>query len=200
MNQVVSIGYGKENFSQLSVSLMSFVVTAPWVRTLAGRAFQKQGSTQAYPASAHPDINGMLYQDTIEMPEGTLLLIQASHRYRGASTRDGAFFFQLRANGPMTIVKADLPADRDALNTGKFLMLQGRGDILTCAEAEEAHGLVLPRNFENQFFDEEEVNESFTFSITEQGTPRPKTEKVELADGTVASVAVTRGRRRMRVR
>lgn len=200
MSQVISIGYGNESFSKRSVKLMSFVVTAPFKRELPGRVFKRAGNVQAFPASRHPEINGTLYQDTVEVPEGTLFLIQAQHSSNGLPARDGAFFFRTRPDGPMTIVKASLPADVNALNMGKFLVLQGRGDVISHEEAVETHGLEVTRGFINGFFDAEEIAECFDFAVTDPGVPPPKMQKIALADGTEAVVKSDKRTRRIRIR
>lgn len=200
MSVVISTGYGKENLKDQSVSLMSFAIEKPFVRTLPGRKFPRKGNIQSFPVSAHPEINGMLYLDTLEMPEGALLMAQASHRFRGSGIRDGSFFFRARADGPMNIVKAILPTDIGAMVSTRFVVLQGRGDILSCAEAIETYGLELRKSYIDTYFDAEEIAECFIFEITDQGTPAPKMEKVELADGTSAVVPSARTARRMRVR
>lgn len=201
MAQLISIGYGKETFSTSSVSLMSFVVKpGGFLRTLPNRTFKRQGSVQAFPASNLPDINGMLYQDTLEAEEGSLMLFQSSHTYHGARMRDAAFFLELRTDGPMHVIKAQLPADRNALNSGKFLIFQGRGDIISCSEAITLHGLELPRNFEKTYFNPEEIAECFFFQVTEQGRERPKLEKLEMADGTEAVFRSTKRGRRVKIR
>lgn len=200
MGQLISIGYGKENFGTAGVSLSSFVVTKPFIRALPSKKFKRQGNVQTFPASNRPDINGMLYQDTLDADEGTILLIQSSHTFKGAKMRDGAFFFQVRKDGPMTLVKANLPAARESLNDTKFLILQARGDVISWQEACEIADLELYDNFTRTWFNAKEIEECFIFQHTDPGKPRPKMEKLDLADGTQATVSSGNRARRVRVR
>lgn len=197
---VISTGYGKENFKDSSVSLSAFAVEAPFVRTLVGRKFPRVGNTQAFPVTAHPDINGILYLDTVGVPEGALIMIQASHRFKGSGVRDGSFFFRSRQDGPMHLVKALLPSDASALVGNKFVVLQGRGDIISCAEAVSFHGIDLRKSYIENYFDVEEIASCFLFEVTDPGVAAPKLEKIELADGTEAVVSAGRTARRIRIR
>jgi hypothetical protein len=199
-NVVISAGYGKENFKDSSVSLSAFAVEAPFVRTLVGRKFPRVGNTQAFPVTAHPDINGILYLDTVEVPEGVLIMIQASHRFKGSGVRDGSFFFRARHDGPMHLVKALLPSDANALVGNKFVVLQGRGDVISAAEAVDLHKVDLRKSYIENYFDEEEIASCFLFDVTDPGVAAQKLEKIELSDGSEAVVSAGRTARRIRIR
>ena len=162
--QVVSVSFGKENFATNSASLSAFVVVAPFARTLPSKTYKRQGTCQAFPASAHPEINGTLYVDTVRIPEGTLMILQLSHKQFNSPILDGAMLLRTRATGPMLAIHASLPEAREANITGSFLMFQGRADILTPEEA-AGHGLEIPRTWAAAFLQEEEVAECFTVSI-----------------------------------
>lgn len=165
-NQLISIGFGKETFTSASASLSAFVVEAPFERTLPGKKFKRQGQCQRFPASQHPEINGYLYLDSIaDVPDGTIIVLQSSHRFRAAPISDGAIFIATRSTGPLLSVSAILPSAIEATTTGGFLVFQGRGDILKVDEL-EAYGIEPPKNYIRGFLDAEEVAECYTVKET----------------------------------
>lgn len=200
VDQVISVGYGKENFQSSSVSLAAYCLGPSFVRSLPGRVYKREGSVQAYPATRFPDINGTLYVDTIRVPDGQLFLVQSSHKRHGAGIRDGAFFFRTRQTASLYLVQAALPAAAESMNGTRFPVLNGRGDILSPDEAVAEHGLELPRNFIRTWCDEEQIAECFVFHITQEGAERPPTSLVQTPDGGTVAVEDPTRRRRIRIR
>ncbi len=184
--QLISIGFGKETFSTSSASLSAFVVGENFERTLPSKKFKRQGNCQRFPASTHPEINGYLYLDSVaNVPDGTIILLQASHRYRATPIRDGAIFIAIRSTGPMLTVNATLPSAVESTITGGFLVFQGRGDILT-EDDFGTYGIKPPRSYINGFLDEEEVAECYTISeMAPALAEKPTYDSVEDRDGNV---------------
>lgn len=194
--QLISVGFGKETFKTSSASLSAFVVEPEFQRTLPSKKYKRQGVCQRFPVSLHPEINGYLYLDSVmAIPDGTVILLQSSHRYRGSPIRDGALFIACRTTGPMLTVNAQLPSAIESTISGGFLVFQGRGDILT-KENLAMHGIRLPSNYANGFLDEEEVAECYTITEMSPGTEgRPRYEKVENRDGEAIVVRSRPGRK-----
>lgn len=197
--QAISIGFGKETFKVASISLSAFVVTPPFQRELPSKVYARQGHIQKFPASNFPEINGSLYLDTLRVPDGVLLLLQSSHRMRGTPLRDGALLLRTRSAGPMLAIRAALPAALEALQTGDFLVFQGRADVLPVSEYAE-WGLEPPKNWVNGFTDDEEVAECYTIEVHQpEVEAKPQYEKLQDAEGNTV-VAKKRPGRRIRLR
>lgn len=182
--QLISIGYGRETFSTCSASLSAFVVETGFTRTLPSKKFRRQGMLQKFPVSAHPEINGYLFLDSVmNVPDGTLILLQSSHRHLGAPLRDGGVFICMRSTAAMLSVKANLPSAQESTLTGDFLVFQGRGDVLTAKEV-NAQGIDVPKNYLKGFLDAEEVRECYTITVTSpQIQEKPRLETVKDVDG-----------------
>lgn len=202
-DQVVSVGFGKENFQSTGVSLGAFHLASPWRRELPSKVLKRQGAMQVFPASVYPEINGKLFIDTVRAPEGTMLLLMSSHKRiiregRPPMLHDGALVLRTRATGPMLTVHASLPTSQEALLTGKFLAFQGRADVLTQHDMEE-FGLQVPSNFVETYFDADEVADCFEVSIISPGiSEKPRLESIKVGDEVV--VVPARATRRVKRR
>ena len=185
--QVISVGFGKENFKTQGMSLGAFQVTAPWRRELPSKGLKRQSPMQVFPASQYPEINGKMFIDTLRAPEGTLFLLQASHKLitregRPPLLKDGAVLLRTRATGPMLTVHASLPSPEDALLSGRFLAFQGRADILT-EQYMADFGLEVPTSYRESYFDPEEVAECFTSQVIAPAlADKPRMETVVVGD------------------
>jgi hypothetical protein len=198
--QLVSIGFGKETFSVSSASLSAFVVEPPFNRTLPSKKFKRQGALQKFPVSNHPEINGYMYLDSVgDIPDGTIILLQASQRYRATPLRDGAIFIHLRATGPMLAVQATLPSAIESTLTGGFLAFQGRGDILAVDEL-KTYGIEPYKNYITAYTDDEEVAECYTIQVVSPEIEgKPNYDTVKTPDGEVL-VVKAKPRRKMNLR
>ena len=189
--QVISVGFGKENFTQISMSLSAFRVTAPWLRELPNKSLKRQSPVQTFPATQYPEINGRMFIDTLRAPEGTMILLQASHRLvvregRPPRLTDGAVALRTRATGPMLTVHATLPTTSDALLSGRFLAFQGRADVMT-EEDMELYGLVVPNNYRDAYLEPSEVNYCFSVdTVSPALSEKPRVEMVVIGDEVVA--------------
>lgn len=199
--QPIQVGYGKATFPDNSATFAAFVVEAPFKRTLVSKAFPKVGQTRRMPVSAHPDIDGWLFEDTVPLPDGTIVCIQASRRFKGRSVCDGAIFIRTRLGGASLLISAHIPHDaRCTHQTNQHVMFCGYGDILTYEEATE-EGIDINSNFRYGFMDEEEVEETFNVQVIAPAkAAKPKVEKVVNVDGEEVKLNVARGNRRMRIR
>lgn len=194
VEQVITIAFGRESFSQETASLSAFVVTHPFTRTLPSKAFPRQGQLQVFPASNYPEVNGNLFMDTVKCPEGTLIALQYSHKRGASPLLDAAIFLRLRASGPMLAVHVNLPAAREALHTGRFLAFQGRADLVTREQCEDM-GIEIPAHWARAFLDEEEVDEAYSVStLAPETAPPPRLETVQVGEEVVA-IPARRGRR-----
>lgn len=199
-NQLISIGFGKESFATTSASLSAFVVTAEFERMLPSKKFKRQGNCQRFPASLHPEINGYLYLDSItEVPDGTIILLQSSHRHRATPIRDGAIVICTRATGPMLSVNATLPSAIESIVSGGFLAFQGRGDVLKLEDL-QAYGIVPPKNYINGFLNEDEVAECYTIGVMAPAIEaKPSFDRLEDKDGNTV-LAMRRPGRKLSLR
>ena len=192
---IVSVGYGKENFSTQSASIAVFNVMPDFKREFPSKVFRRQGGLQRYPASQYPEVNGYLFLESMVVPEGAILCIQASHRYRGSPIRDGAVFVRVRNDGPTLLIKAKLPANAEALVSGDFLVFQGKADLMGLDDL-AVYGVFPPNNWSGAFLDSEEVLECFIIDeIAKESAPRLAVERVETSDGEAVIVAKRRTRR-----
>lgn len=194
--QLISIGYGKESFATTSASLSAFVVTGDFERTLPSKKFKRQGNCQRFPASLHPEINGYLYLDSItQVPDGTIILLQSSHRFRATPIRDGAVILRMRATGPMLTVTATLPSAIESVIAGGFLAFQGRADILDLDEL-ALYDVHPPKNYVNGFLNAEEVAECYTVAtMAPESASRPSFEQIEDRYGNVVLTPTRPGRK-----
>lgn len=193
--QLISIGYGKETFATNSASLSAFVVEPEFVRNLPSKVFKRQGHCQRFPASQYPEINGSFYLDSVSVPEGTVIVLQSSHRVKSSSIRDGAIFIALRNDGAMLSISANLPSDKDSLVNGSFLTFQGRGDILNLDEL-AMFGIVPPKNYINGFLDPEQVEECYTITVMAPAqSSKPVFEKLKDREGNVVLAKQRPGRK-----
>lgn len=196
--QVISIAFGRETFTNSSALLSAFVVTPTFRRELPSKVYKRQGSLQVFPASMYPNINGNLYMDTVRVPEGVVLLLQCSHKHHSVPVLDGAVFLRTRFSGPMLIAHATLPVSPEATNTGDFLVFQGRADLLTPEEVEE-QGIEIPKNWRMAYLDEEEVAECFKVrTVAPETAPKPRLEVI--GEGEDAVVVQARPSRKLRSR
>lgn len=181
--QVISVGFGKENFTQVGMSLSAFRVTAPWVRELPNKSLKRQSPVQNFPATQYPEINGRMFIDTLRAPEGTMILLQASHRLvvregRPPQLTDGAVVLRTRATGPMLTVHATLPSANDAFLSGRFLAFQGRADVLTEDDMEQ-YGLVVPNNYRDAYLEPSEI--AYCFAVDTVSPALAEKPRVEMA-------------------
>lgn len=199
--QSIAIGYGKVNFSKMSVTLSGFVVEAPFLRTLCSKKLKRDRGTSRIPCSANPDINGWLYSDVLQGPDGTLIMLQMSEKYHGSGIRDGALAIRLRKDGAVILVSAHLPDDTcSLLSSSNHIVFSGAGDILTAQELIDA-GIEVNNNYVNSFMSPEEVEECFAITQVRGAISLPpKVEHLINAEGDTVTITTEKTVRRMRIR
>lgn len=199
--QNISIGYGKATFPDTSITLTGFVVEAPFVRTLASKKLPKIGSTMRQPVTDHPEIDGWLFTDSIDVPDGAILLVQASRKFRGSGLYDGCMFIRARKDGAGLLITANIPPHaRCTLTNHNFPVFSGNGDILTIEDL-DAEGITPSGNYVSAFMDEEEVAEAYEVHIIAAAkSAKPKVEKIINDAGEEVRLNVSNPQRRMRIR
>lgn len=201
MTQPVQIGYGKANFSTSSITIAGFVVEPEFIRTLASKKLGKAGRTLAVPVSNFPDIDGWLFSDQINAPDGTIFLIQASVKFRAVGIRDGGIFIRSRTEGSGLLVTASIPHDaKCTLNSHNHVVFSGYGDVLTEDDL-EAEGLEISKNYRNAFMNQEEVDECFNVQVLRPPiATAPHLETHVAEDGSKVVLKMEKSIRRMRIR
>src|SRR5574337_27408 len=155
----VKVSFGKTTYRNTSGSWLAAVVTHPFLRKGCSQAFKKKG-TIVFPASTAPQINGNMYQDSFDLPDGTILLLQANHRAKGANLRDGALFIRVREKGPRLLVLAKMVPAADSTLGENISMFEGCGDILSYEEIVSL-GFAPPYSYERTYCNAQEIKECF---------------------------------------
>lgn len=193
-DQLVSVGFGSESFASSGVKLNCFVMSGEFTRNLPSKVHKRQGVCQRFPASNHPEINGVLWLDSVLIPDGTVVMVQASHTHRAKPLKDGAIFIALRADAPVLAIKAELPVAAEATQTGSFLAFQGRGDVLSMTEL-KTYGIKPPRSWAEAFLDPDEVADCYEVVQLAPGAAKPIMERLKDRDGNEVLVAAKPARR-----
>lgn len=195
----VKLSFGKCSFRNTSGSWLSAVVTYPFKRVGVSQCFKVKGTT-VFPASTAPQINGKMFQSSFDLPDGTILLLQANHRAKGANLRDGAIFIRVREKGPRLLVLAKMVPAMESTLGENMSMFEGCGDILSYEEVVSL-GYAPPYSYERNYCNAQEIKECFEVVGFSQGTaPKPELRAVESAKGEVKAIAVAPApARRMRL-
>lgn len=198
--QLVTVGYGKTNFDTASATLTAFHVEGEFVRTLASKKLDKHGTTIHIPTSVSPDITGFLHQDSVFAPDGTVLCVTVSGKFKGAPMRDGAVFIHTRKEGPSLLISSILPSSmHSTLQSNRHTLFSGRGDILTVEELKEL-GIIPNKNWVAAYMNPEEVEECFAITVlAEAVAEKPRVERHVSSSGEEVSLVLRRQKRRMRL-
>lgn len=197
---IVQIGYGKVNYDVSSATLTSFVVEQPFDRVLASKALSKSSQTQRLPSSDTPNINGWLYHDTLNAPDGTIILVQMQARSHGLSVRDGSVFLRVRDGGPMMLIIAKFEINiRSSQYAESHVAFSGCADILQASELSE-YGITPSNRYIDAFMSQDEIDECFDIQELSTGSPKPVRETVVNASGESVTFTTQRITRRIRIR
>jgi hypothetical protein len=201
MSNVISVGYGKENWAEHGVRIAAFLCAPPFKRDFPSKARKRRGNTQTFPASDHPEINGTLFLDTLEASEGDVVMLQVTRTWKGARSGDAAVFFRVRSTGPMVIMHVKLLADLAGRKNGEqFAIFQGRADRLTKREL-RALSFDVSTKWADAYMNDDEIEEITEVRQLDAGSAaKPTFERVQNSAGEVKVVTVERSRRRIRVR
>jgi hypothetical protein len=195
--QTVQIGYGKFNLSKRSMTLSVFVVEDGFKRTLASLRLGKKGRTQVLPVGQYIDIEGAVYSDSSDAPDGTILLVQGSSRANGMPFADGAIFIRCREAGAALLIQAKLP---QGSRVSTHVVFSGHGDILGKDDI-DAEGITVPKAYWNAHLSKEEIDELFTVKeIAAARQTAPKLEAFVADSGEIVKLNVAKAPRRMRIR
>ena len=171
--QIVTLGFGKANFPITLTTLTCFRVATPFVRDSAvNSGKQNRGTYREYQLGAIKP-QGSVYTVDVEHPQGTIVLLQAAWKRRGAPIRDGAVFLRLRDGAPKWKIKARLPTEHENHHGDLALMFEGYADILAPDDL-STYGIEAPRHWREKFMSMEEVEECFTLEqMQQERIPRP---------------------------
>jgi hypothetical protein len=199
--QRVNLAFGKVNLKTSIATYAALRVKPSFTRESAISTGKRDPRSMiTYPVSAHPQINGNMYRDFVTHPDGTLLMLQASHKRGGSPIRDGCILLRLRETGAMINVVANLPHGLDSQLGDTFSIFQGHADILSVDEA-SVFKIIIPPRFVDQFFDPEQVNECFSIEeIMPERVRKPEMALVSTAQGVVLKEVVHAPTRRMKFR
>lgn len=195
----VLIGVGKANLSTAFASYSSFAVSAPFLREGALNKGKRIGAWTTTNVGT-TDHNGVLHGVLLDVPEGTVVLVQASGRRNGSPVRDAAVFLALRAHGPLVSIEARLPLGRDNVLGESFTLFRANADILGVEDL-DILGIEPSDNFKDRFMNDEEIDECFNVQVLMDGlVPKPRAEEVVSPEGVIMRALPQAPRRKMRIR
>jgi len=200
---VIQLIHGSQTFKNASSKVNVFVMRADGTakRDFPNKQMSsvKGTSTQTPAALDGFADHGKWYGTRYEAKEGAILMLQASTTYHGAPYNNGCMLLALRENAPLLKVDVITPPNNNATYQ-RVPAFSGKADSITVEESKD-YGIVMPKNFINNYFDEEELEELFDVSILTEGTRRPEMMSVRNEKGRVRKVAVVKeGGRRVRIR
>ena len=195
--QTVQIGYGKVNFPRRSMTLTGFVVEDGFKRTLVSQRHPKVGRTSVQPVSSTPEIDGFLYTDNVNVPEGTIICLQGSIRVNAMPSADAGLFVRVREQGAGLLIAATVPQGG---SVSSHIVFSGHGDILDL-DSLNAEGVYPNERYRGAYMDAEEIAEVFNVrEIVPARSAAPKLE-VHISDsGKEVKLNVTKPVRRMRIK
>ena len=197
--QQVQLGYGKANLANVLATYASMKVTAPFNRVTAIQSGKRIGQQHTTPVGRH-DLNGALINSTVAHPYGTVILITASWKRRGASVRDGALFIRLRFGAPTYSIQAKVPVSHESICGDSFTVFAGMGDIMNADEL-ALLGILPNRAYLEKFMSLEELEECFTITqLAGESAPRPSISAVAGPNGTVVREVLPAPQRRLIIR
>lgn len=198
--QAITCGFGKVTLKTNSATLAAFKVEPTFDRVLASKALTKVGQTIRVPVSDKPQFDGWLYQDSINVPDGTILAVQLQVRSNASPIRDGAVFILARHDAPMLLITAHLPtAPGASLQAATHTAFSGRGDILSIDDL-STYDIVPGINYCRAFGQEDEISECFSIEEIATGKEKPVLERVVNSKGDVVVFNTTHATRRIRIR
>ena len=165
--QIVTLGYGKANLSNVLATYASLKVTAPFARVSAISSGARHG--QNVTQVGRYDLNGAVLSVRSEHENGTVMLLQSSWRRGGSLLREGGLFLRLRLGAPLYEIHAKIPRGYDNVAGESFLMFSGYADIVNPDEL-KLIGIEVNRSFINRFMDNDELEECYRIVQLTQGT------------------------------
>lgn len=197
--QVIRLAYGKANFSNTYATYAAMKVTAPCQRVTAITTGKRHGNIDTLFPGRH-EMNGALRLANVEHEYGTVILLQASWKRKGAPIRDASLFMRLRMGAPLYNVRAYLPRDHENILGEDFVVFSGYADILAADELEQI-GIEVGRSYVSKFMETEEVEECFNVTQLQTETVgRPQLTAIITPTGTQLREAPQQAKRRIILR
>lgn len=190
-----TIGFGKCTFPTTTLRLSAFAVSDNTV--FVDKAFPVLQKIWI-PTSLHDKYDGGFFNQVFDIPDGTILRLQASKTYRGLVSSEAAIHIRVRSDAATLSVALITPVDRrnDLDQVSAFM---GRGDILSSDELLEM-GVELSKSFVNRFLCIDEINECFIVTEIEPELNRPPAiVGVIVPENGANPIHITRKRRNIRV-
>lgn len=195
----ISLTYGKVTFPKSSAVIAAFAVTAPFTRVLASKAHPKAGASTRH-AAGNQALDGMLISESINMPEGTILLLQMQRKQGGLPIADGAIFLRIRTEAALVSIAALLPVYHGSSLGTMHSVFEGRADILTRDDL-VLSGIAPSENYLRGFCNQEEVDECYVINTVSAAVSAAPRFTVETSStGEVVAIQADTRVRRMRVR
>lgn len=157
--QTVSLGYGKANFPGTLATYSCMKTTAPFARVTAITSGKRHGKP-VHEAAGTMEHHGGFTTGSVEHPNGTVILLQASWKRGGAPLRDAALFMRLRAGAPLYRVNAFVPTNMANTYGDRVSVFCGYADIMSNDEL-QLLGIQVNRSYSEKFMDFEEVDECY---------------------------------------
>lgn len=199
-NQIIGIGFGKANYSNVLMTVAALKVEAPFKRTSAMNSGVQVSGTKGWtPAGLH-EMNGGFTRIRVAHENGCVILLQASWMRGGSPIRDGSLFIRLRQGAPHYLVNSRVPTANGNSIGDQVLGFDGMGDILTPDEIRIA-GLDVPRWYTGRYMDPEELEECFRIQLVAPETvPRPSLQAIATPEGVQVREVPNLPQRRIRLR
>lgn len=195
----VTVGYGKINLSDKSMSIACFKVNPPFARTNASSAGRVR-SRSSVDATTRPAIGGGFSLTVSEFEEGTVILYQTSRSRRGSPVCQASVFLRLRKTAPLIRMAASLPHGPESVLGDSLTVFTGHADVLTYNEL-RVLGVEVAKRYRDAFMDRDQVTESFTFTTLAEGeAPRPAFMAVSTSSGVEVKAVSAEPGRRIRLR
>lgn len=200
---IIQLVHGSQTFKKASSKVNVFIMRADGTnkRDFPNKQLSSiKGSSTQTPAAldGYAD-HGKWYGTRFESKEGAILMLQASTTFQGSPYNNGCLLLSLREEAPL--IKVDVITTPNTNATYQLVpAFSGKADILPVEEAKD-YGIVMPKNFINNYFDEEELEELFDINTLTEGTRRPELIAVRNAKGEERKVSVVKEEgRRVRIR
>lgn len=196
---LISVGYGKMNFSDSSMSIAAFVLERPFIRKFPSQVYKKT-ATHVIHVSPYPEINGRLFVDTLSVPNNTIVMLQVGKRYRGSSVADGMVFVHVHEHGGLLNVCVRTITDPSStVQNNTHTALVANGYILSDEDMEKLGFIVSERTIDT-YRQSEEIDELFHITrLTEDVVPQPEPVILKSISGSEKVIHVPVVRRRIRV-
>lgn len=191
----VTVGFGRINLSDKSMTLACLKVSPPFAKTAASSSGRVR-SRSCVDSTTRPSTGGGFTLTVSDFEDGTVILYQAARSRRGSPVSQASVFLRLRASAPLMRMTVALPHGPESVLGDSLTVFTGHADVLTYSEL-RVLGIEIPKRYREAFMERDQVAESFSFTQLADGkAPRPAFMAVATATGVeVKAVAAEPGRR-----